>query len=132
MPTLYLIRGVPGSGKSTFAQQMKRNGMVSQVFEADQYFIDKEGNYQFDVTRLGAAHGWCQDRAEMYLLNGQDVAVSNTSTTEKEVEMYRKITENAGASFVSIVMENRHGGENVHNVPADKVQQMKNRFSIKL
>lgn len=132
MPTLYLIRGVPGSGKSTFAQQMKRNGMVSQVFEADQYFIDKEGNYQFDVTRLGAAHGWCQDRAEMYLLNGQDVAVSNTSTTEKEVEMYRKIAENAGASFVSIVMENRHGGENVHNVPADKVQQMKNRFSIKL
>lgn len=132
MTTLYLIRGVPGSGKSTFAQQMMRSGMVSQVFEADHYFIDKQGNYQFDARMLGAAHGWCQDRAEMYLLNGQDVAVSNTSTTEKEVEVYRKIAENAGADFVSIVMENRHGGENIHNVPADKIQQMKNRFSVKL
>lgn len=132
MPILYLIRGVPGSGKSAFAQQMKRSGMVSQVFEADHYITDKQGNYQFDATRLGAAHGWCQDRAEMYLLNGQDVAVSNTSTTEKEVEIYRKIAEDAGARFVSIILENRHGGENVHGVPVDKIQQMKNRFSIKL
>jgi hypothetical protein len=29
-------------------------------------------------------------------------------------------------------VENRHGGTNVHNVPEDKIEQMKNRFSIKL
>lgn len=132
MPTLYLIRGVPGSGKSSFAQQMKQTGMVSAVFEADDYFRLSDGSYIFNANWLGTAHTQCQERTELYLLNGQDVTVSNTSTTEKEVEVYRKIAENAGANFVSIVMENRHGGENVHNVPADKVQQMKNRFSIKL
>jgi len=32
----------------------------------------------------------------------------------------------------TIVVENRHGGTNVHNVPEDKIEQMKNRFEIKL
>jgi hypothetical protein len=29
-------------------------------------------------------------------------------------------------------MENRHEGINEHNVPADKLEQMKNRFEVKL
>ena len=37
MKTLYIVRGVPGSGKSTFAQSLD-----CPVFEADQYFIDSE------------------------------------------------------------------------------------------
>ena len=32
----------------------------------------------------------------------------------------------------SIIVENRHGGENVHGVPADKLEMMKNRFEVKL
>jgi hypothetical protein len=29
-------------------------------------------------------------------------------------------------------MENRHEGINEHNVPVDKLEQMKNRFEVKL
>jgi hypothetical protein len=29
-------------------------------------------------------------------------------------------------------VENRHGGVNEHGVPTDKLEQMKNRFNIKL
>ena len=132
MTTLYLIRGLPGSGKSTLAEQMKATGMVGFVFEADQYFVDERGDYCFDPSKLGVAHLAPRQLTKMHLSNHISVAVPNTSTTEKEVEVYRKIAEAMGANFVSIVMENRHGSENVHNVPADKVQQMKNRFSIKL
>jgi len=32
----------------------------------------------------------------------------------------------------SIIVENRHGGKNVHGVPEDKVEIMRNRFEIKL
>jgi hypothetical protein len=35
-------------------------------------------------------------------------------------------------SFYSIIVENRHGGVNEHGVPSDKLEQMKNRFNIKL
>ena len=133
MHTLYLIRGIPGSGKSSLATSMEESGMVDWAFEADQYFVDiltKE--YKFDASKLIAAHEWCQQLTKRWLGFKMNVAVSNTSTTEKEVEVYRKIAEETGANFVSIVVESRHKGKNVHNVPSEKIEQMRNRFSIKL
>lgn len=133
MSILYLIRGVPGSGKSSFAEKLYWKHVVFDVLEADQYFTNSDtGEYVFNPNLLAEAHTDCQNRARMHLARGNDIAVSNTSTTEKEVEIYRKIAEDAGAQFVSIILENRHSGENVHGVPIDKIQQMKNRFSIKL
>lgn len=131
MSTLYLIRGVCGSGKSTFAQTLKQNGVVQYVFEADQYFC-QSGEYKFDPTKLHSAHKDCQDSVKLALSLDSSVCVSNTSTTEREVETYAKIAEEYGAKFVSIIVENRHDGTNVHNVPEEKVQQMRNRFSVKL
>lgn len=132
MPVLYLIRGVPGSGKTTFAKFLFYSRVVDRVFEADQFFIDAEGEYNFNASKLGEAHIYCQGNTRNALKEGWNVAVSNTSTTEKEVETYRKIAEECGANFVSIILENRHGGVNQHAVPEDKIQQMKNRFSVKL
>jgi len=131
MPTLYLIRGVPGSGKSSFAKQLIKSGMVAVNIEAHQYFING-GIYTFDATKLHLAHVQCQDRAELYLSEGHSIAVSNTSTTEKEVKIYATIAAKTGAQFVSLIVENRHGGVNSHGVPPEKIEQMKNRFTVKL
>lgn len=131
MPTLYLIRGVCGSGKTTFARTL--SNATRYFYEADQYFIDSDtGEYKFDPTKISEAHSWCQRMARRDLLGKMDCIVSNTSTTEREVETYAKIAEECGAKFVSIILENRHGGTNSHNVPEEKVQQMRNRFSVKL
>jgi adenylate kinase family enzyme len=35
---LYIVRGLPGSGKSTFARSIAK---PYQIFEADQYFMKK-------------------------------------------------------------------------------------------
>lgn len=129
---LYLIRGVPGSGKSTLANQLKICGLVHSVYEADDFFMDENGNYNFDVSKLGQAHLQCQEKVKTDLRNHLSVAVSNTSTTEKEVAVYQKIAQQVGAKFISLIVENRHGGINCHNVPEDKLQQMASRFSIKL
>ncbi len=131
MPTLYLIRGVPGSGKSTLAQTLLDSGVVSSVLEADNYFY-VNGEYVFDASKLGYAHQYCQDWTKQYLKDGHSVAVSNTSTTEKEVAVYQQIAELTGSKFVSIIVENRHEGQNIHNVPSEKIRQMKNRFSVNL
>lgn len=132
MTTLYLIRGVPGSGKSTFAKELFDKGVVHANIEADMYFEGHWGEYRFDPSQLGDAHKWCQDRTCLYLKEGWSIAVSNTSTTEKEVKVYSDIAKQYGATFVSLVVENRHGGVNTHGVPPEKIEQMKNRFSIKL
>ena len=131
MPTLYLIRGVPGSGKSSLARILLANQVVDACIEADDYFVN-DGVYMFNPYKLKDAHAWCQDRTRVILGRGYNLAVSNTSTTEQEVETYRKIAEECNAKFISLVVENRHGGENIHNVPEEKIQQMKKRFSFKL
>ena len=46
MKNLYIVRGLPGSGKSTFARSIAK---PYQIFEADQYFM-KKGKYNFDET----------------------------------------------------------------------------------
>lgn len=131
-PTLFLIRGVPGSGKSTLAVDLFNSGMVALIFEADQYFYDNLGNYNFDASKLGVAHRHCQEKTRYALSQGWSVAVSNTSTKESEVKVYEDIAKELGVTFVSLIVENRHNGVNQHNVPEEKIKQMKDRFSVKL
>ena len=129
MKTLYIVRGVPGSGKSTFAQSLD-----CPVFEADQYFIDSEtGEYKFDGSKIKLAHNWCKLRVEQSMEDGlQKIAVSNTFTQEWEMDVYYELAKQYGYRVFSLIVENRHGGINEHGVPEDKLEIMKNRFEVKL
>lgn len=136
-PTLYLIRGVPGSGKSTFAELMNMQAMTLINLEADDYFktYNKETNsfdYNFDPTKLQVAHQYCQTAAKVFLKDGFNVSVSNTSVTDWEVQTYKDIADECGAKFVSLIIENYHDGKNVHGCPDEKVEQMKRKFHVKL
>jgi uridine kinase len=130
-PTLYLIRGVPGSGKSTFAWKLLRGRLVDRIFEADEYFV-QNGVYQFDPTLLEQAHQQCKRNTWLALYEGMSVAVSNTSCAEWEVESYQTIARETEANFVSLISENRHEGKNIHGCPDAKVEQMKQKFSVRL
>ena len=133
---LILLRGLPGAGKSTFANHMWSPYLIC---EADQYFYDKEGNYNFDADKLHLAHAWCQNKVKTMmqdnLRNPQfypEIVVSNTSTTEKELEPYLLLAKQYDYNVVSLVVENRHGNKNVHGVPDETLTKMKNRFNLKL
>ena len=45
---------------------------------------------------------------------------------------YFKLAEKYGYMVFTIIIENRHGGKNIHGVPDDKLEQMKKRFEIML
>lgn len=130
--TLLLLRGLPGSGKSTLSKTI---GAIT--FEADMFFM--EGNeYKFNPTKLKEAHAWCQNQVELTMKNSTKnfetsrIAVSNTFTQEWEMLPYYDLAKKYGYEVFSIIVENRHGGTNVHNVPEDKLEIMKNRFEVKL
>jgi adenylate kinase family enzyme len=76
MKNLILLRGLPGSGKSTFAKQI-----CNQHIEADMFFI-QDGEYKFDASKLKEAHAWCKDKTEAWMQKGYNVCVSNTFTQE--------------------------------------------------
>ena len=125
---LTICRGISGSGKSTFAKILG-----GQHYEADMYFIDEEGNYNFDGSKIKDAHKWCQSFVETdMVLEYPKIVVSNTFTQEWEMEPYFKLAKEYGYTVFTIVVENRHGGVNQHGVPEDKLQMMKDRFQIKL
>lgn len=132
MKKLYIVRGLPGSGKSTFAKSL---GGIH--FETDSYFM-VDGEYKFDFTKLKEAHKWCQDSVNTaMILNhttgiNEVIVVSNTFTQEWEMQPYFEMAESWGYQVFSLIIENRHGGVNEHGVPEDKIEVMKNRFEIKL
>ena len=126
---LYIVRGLPGSGKSTLAKSIG----AKEHYEADMFFIDDGGNYKFDPAKIKMAHSWCQDLVMMAMKREEPkVVVSNTFTQEWEMTPYYELAEKYGYAVFSIIVENRHEGQNIHNVPTDKLEQMKNRFNIRL
>lgn len=137
MKELFLLRGLPGAGKSTLA-----NSLGGSWYEADQFFLNENGEYEFDASKLRDAHQYCQSRVEdsMKFFTGLEdtflspsrIVVSNTFTQEWEMKPYYDLAEKYGYRVYSLIVENRHGGVNEHGVPEDKLEIMRNRFEIKL
>ena len=119
---LYIVRGVPGSGKSTFAKKLLQQGKVQQHLEADEFMTDENGDYKFDPSILQKCHQQCQMWTQYYLNLGQSVVVANTFTRKWEILMYTRM----GANFEVIEMNGDY--QNIHNVPQFVINNMKNRW----
>jgi hypothetical protein len=128
---LYLIRGLPGAGKSWLADTLA----IGQSYAADDYFM-KDGVYLFNVADIAAAHLQCQERTENALRNDPEsaVAVANTFTQRWELEPYLAMAERHGAMVT--VIDLYDGGyddtelarRNSHGVPVHAIQTMRTRY----
>ena len=129
---LYIVRGIPGSGKSTFAKTLG-----GTHFETDNFFM-VDGEYKFDGSKIKEAHNWCQNsvNSAMILNNtaglNETIVVSNTFTQEWEMKPYYEMADTYGYKVFSIIIENRHEGVNQHEVPDEILTKMRERFEIKL
>ena len=124
--TLYAIRGLPGSGKTSFAKSLNLN-----FYEADQYF-EKFNKGIFDHKLLKKAHQYCYESIKKELEKGQSAIVSNTMTSKEELSEYQDLARKLNVKFVSVILENRHEGVSIHGVPEETIEKMKKRFDIKL
>lgn len=119
---LIIIRGIAGSGKSTLARKMLED-LEAEHFEADMYFMDDEGHYNWDPAFLGSAHSWCKRKTRQALLDGKNVIVSNTFIKRKELKPYLNME---CASLAIFEAKGDYGS--IHDVPDSVINRMRNSW----
>ncbi|CAM3455642.1 AAA family ATPase [Parendozoicomonas haliclonae] len=118
MPELVLIRGVPGSGKTTLAKSRFPDHILC---EADQFFEAVNG-YEYDRSRIAEAHEDCLRRTKEHLEAGNDVVVANTFIRLWEMKAYKKL------GFPCRIIKADGNYPNIHGVPDETVELMRRRF----
>ena len=119
MAQLVIIRGVPGSGKSTMA---RLNYPDHVLVEADMFFVGPDGEYRYDPAKIKDAHAWCRRMVRSLLDDGRKVVVANTFTRRWEYEPYLSMCDD-----VEVVVA-RGYYRNIHGVPDHVVEKMRERF----
>lgn len=129
MKRVIILRGVPGSGKSTFIGKEYPEAMV---VSADHFFVEEDGVYRFDGTKIQAAHGQCFRRYIEAIQTGKElIVVDNTSLSVIEIAPYVAGAEAFGydVEIVSLMCDPVvAAGRNVHQVSTEKVQLMAERM----
>lgn len=139
MKRLIVLRGCPGSGKSTYAQRIKSKlkdlfGVSVVICSADDYFT-KSGSYIFDQSKLNKAHEECREQTKRAMRNGIEcVIVDNTNTTRRDLKPYIELAK----EFEYDVVEKIFGLDidvselhvrNQHGVPREKIELMARKLA---
>jgi predicted kinase len=135
---LILMRGLPGSGKSTKAKELA--GEDGQIFSTDDFFcMNTDNEYRFDGSKLGQAHSWNQRRSLEAMRAGIPIVViDNTNTTIREMRSYTEhISLAAQLGYTVSIAEPETSwkfdieqlvAKNSHGVPEAAIQRMLNRY----
>ena len=124
-PILIIVRGLPGSGKSTFAEKIVKAIPDSAHYESDTFFM-RGGEYHWRPELAFVAHRVCEKKTLKSLDQRKVTVVSNTFTRESELKSYFEMAEEKNAKVIVFRMENSF--PNVHGVPDETLEKMKLRF----
>ncbi|XP_073651128.1 NEDD4-binding protein 2-like 2 isoform X5 [Tursiops truncatus] len=136
---LILLRGLPGSGKTTLSRILLGQSRDGIVFSTDDYFHHQDG-YRYNVNQLGDAHDWNQNRAKQAINQGRSpVIIDNTNTQAWEMKPYVEMAIGKGYrvefhepetwwKFDPEELEKR----NKHGVSRKKIAQMLDRYEYQM
>ncbi len=120
MKKIIILRGTSNAGKSSVANLFPEPKVICC---ADDFFIDNEGNYNFNAELLGVAHAKCKEKFDKALEDDtvEYVVVANTNTLPREFNYYINKAEEKGYMVFSLIIERRHNNKNNHNCPDEAI-----------
>ena len=127
--TVYIMRGIPGSGKSSWIANNLDRGLVCS---ADNFFM-VDGEYRFNPAKLPEAHKACL-RFFVELFDDSfvgDIIVDNTNTQLWELTPYLAFAEMKGHSVELIHIQcpvDVAAARNTHGVPKKAIEAMAARY----
>ena len=126
MKVAYIMRGVPGSGKSTIAKQLA--GDNGSVHSTDDFFY-VDGEYRFNPECLREYHDLNFEAFRNNLNNGVPVIIlDNTNTRRWHFERYVEAAESTGYLVALVVLPHPApevaAQRTIHKVPAHAIQRM--------
>ncbi|XP_067945378.1 NEDD4-binding protein 2-like [Watersipora subatra] len=136
---MFILRGAPGSGKSTLGRSLigKSEG---QIFSGDDFFTDSNGQYSWDPVKLQEAHAWNRSRVQKACEAGlTPIVVDNTHLQSWELEpciklclqhAYRPMLAEPNTPWRYKAKELYK--KNTHHVPLAKIKLMLERFEHKI
>jgi predicted kinase len=128
---LYLIRGIQGAGKTSFVDGVRRQEDV--VVAQDDFMVNAQGKYIFDWERIEEVRDKCigvvEDAMERSV---QRIFVHNTFVKAEHLQPYFTLAKKHSYRAFSIVVENRHGNTDIHNVPKAIVENKRREFDVSL
>lgn len=128
MKHVKIMRGLPGSGKSTWIDEtiLRLTGNW-EVCSADHYFMIN-GEYKFDPREISNAHKSCYKKFVSAVTEGIDtIFVDNTNTQLWEMTPYIQFAELMDYEVEIIefqILPEVCGPRNTHGVPAVQIKKM--------
>jgi predicted kinase len=119
-----ILRGLPGTGKSTFAKRLASEFDFVHLEADDHLFVN--GEYRFDPARIADAHALVVRDALTHLQAGARVVVANTHVRLWEMAGIIGAATIAQRSFCIVEFIGQYG--NIHAVPADVISAMNARY----
>ena len=130
---LILLRGLPGSGKTTLAYLLSESGKYP-CFSVDDYFTDAAtGSYNFQFEKNHLAYKFCAEQVEASMLTGTEkIFLHNTFTMEWEMEIYFNLAKKHNYLVFVCTIEHRHDGKNNHGVTEEQLRKMAEKYKVVL
>lgn len=130
---LILLRGLPGSGKTTLARVLSENSTYP-VFSVDDYFTNEvTGEYVFNFQNNHLAYKQCEALTNDAMQQAiPKIIVHNTFTMDWELEPYFRLAAEYNYQIFVATVENYHGHQNVHEVSEDQLLKMADKYKVKL
>ena len=126
MKKLTIMRGLPGSGKTIKVKEIAKDGAI--ICSADDFFVDADGNYNYDKSYQGDAHLWCEGKARYYMSNNHPhVIIDNTNVKKEHMKRFLDLAKEFEYQVQIVVVKadvETCIHRNIHQVPEEVIRKM--------